>query len=533
MVTGLWKKRSARSLLRGAGCTALLALMLINGCASHPQLLPVEQRTPIDRKVVEYPSGYVLKTLVRGVTAGSAIAFVNDDGPYKGSLLVAETGVENDSPRIYGWKSDGSFFNVYPRQQRIPLAQLVQQGEIYPPIGGIIAAQGQIFVTHRDNHGRGVVSSVGFDGSVRTVIADLPAQGDYSVTDIAIHPITGRLYFGMGSATNSGVVGIDNWDWVTRYPDFCDSPSPINEIKLLGYKFFTRNPNAGLFGGDDNVGTAPFHPFGKNSQLRIRKANNEKPTSAIYTISPSGGDPHVWAFGIRLPRGLAFDTVGNLFATDDGMELRGTRPVKDDPDSLLKIVRDTWYGWPDFSADLSPISEQRFQEPDLISRSGYPELSALIDHSSSSLANPAQYRDKLLYSVFPSQSGAAKLDFVPLSGPFKDMRGSVILAMSGDRAPLSTSGRPISSIPGRKVVRVDMENRRFEEFIHNTEGVPASKLGRNVDALERPVDVKFGPDGKLYILDYGEMRIREGREHVSEGTGKIFVLEPIDAPPAQ
>lgn len=512
---------------------ALSMILLHSGCVSGPTLLPVDQRKPIDRKVIEYPVGFVLKTLARGLTAPSSIAFVKEDGPYQGSLLVAESGVDGHSPRIFGWKADGAYFSVYPRSQKIPIPDFFRSGnEIYGPIGGMVVTQGQIFVTHRDERGRGVVSAFTFDGAMSTVVADMPSQGDNSLTDIAVHPISGRLYFGQGSATNSGVVGIDNWDWVTLYPEFCDLPNV--PIKLLGYKFVSRNPRAGFFGGDDNVGTAPFHAFGKGSQLRIPKAANDKPTSAIYTISPSGGDLRVWAHGIRLPRGLCFDEHGNLFATNNGMELRGTRPVKDDPDALIKVIPGTWYGWPDFSTDLHPISDERFTEPDLVSRSGYPELSFLVDHANSTgISSPATYRDTLLFGVFKALSGAAKMDFVPGNGPFREKRGNVIVALWGDRSPFATSGRPLRELPGRKIVRIDPDDpaKKMDEFVRNTEGVPASMLNRNTEAMERPIDVKFGPDGRLYILDYGKMEMRDARERVVTGSGRVYVLEPIDQPP--
>jgi glucose/arabinose dehydrogenase len=376
-----------------------------------------------------------------------------------------------------------------------------------------------------------LVSSVGFDGSMTTLVAGLPAQGDYGPTDIVVHPTTGRLFFGMGSATNSGVVGLDDWQigWVQRHPEFCDQPA--TNLRLLGYKFFTPNPNAGIFGGADNVGTGPFQPFGSSNLLRIRKAANDKPTSAVYSLAPTGGDLRIVAQGIRLPRGLAFDEYANLFATDDGMELRGTRPVKDDPDSLLKVIPNTWYGWPDFSADLKPISDTPFQPPtELLIRSGYPELSFLLDHATSGLSNPSSYRDTLLFGKFPSLSGASKMDFVPAGGPFRDYRGSAIVALSGDRSPFATSGQKLRTPVGFKVVRVDLDAKQVDDFIKNTEGVPASKLGGSAEALERPTDAKFGPDGKLYILDYGRMEMRDGHEKIVPGTGKIFILETAEPP---
>jgi len=42
--------------------------------------------------------------------------------------------------------------------------------------------------------------------------------------------------------------------------------------------------------------------------------------------------------------------------------------------------------------------------------------------------------------------------------------------------------------------------------------------------LERPIDVKFGPDGSLYILDFGQMEMKNGKPEVKRGTGKIFKL---------
>ena len=514
--------------LRALVGLVVIMLPLLAGGAGGPMLVPVGEQKAIDRKLVEYPAGFELKPYVRGITAGSAIAFVNEDGEYKGSMLVAESGNGGNQPRVYGWKPDGTYFSVYPHGRQIPTFGILRRGnEIYGPIGGMVVTQGRIFLTHRDAAGRGMLSSLGFDGTVTTIVADLPAQGDYSVTDLAVHPTTGRLYFGLGSATNSGVVGIDNWQvgWVKKHPKFCDRPW-VN-LKLFGYRFDTKNPNAGLLGGDDIAVTAPFQAFGSSNQLRIRKAPNEKPTSAIYSVAPTGGDLRVEAHGIRLPRGLAFNEYANLFATNNGMELRGTRPVKDDPDALLKVIPNTWYGWPDFSADLVPVFDSRFQPPlEMILRTGYPELSFLIDHASSGLSSPASYRDTLLFGVFPSLSGAAKLDFVPASGAFRDYRGNAIVALSGDRAPFASGGQKLRTPVGYKIVRVDLDGKRVEDLVRNTQALPASRLGK-IEALERPTDVKFGPDGRLYILDYGTMEVRGGREKITTGSGRIFVLEPV------
>lgn len=517
--------------LRSFPRIALLAALLLLcgqllGCATGPTLLSADQRQPIDRRLVEYPAGYQLTPHVTGLTAPSAIAFDANR-----SLLIAESGADGREPKIFGFKETGEYFQIYPTGRRLPfgLDRLDPGFRLYGPVGGMIAEHDKVYVSHRDRDGKGVITAFDYQGNPTTIVSGLPAQGDYGVTDIAIKPSNGRLYFGVGTATNSGVVGIDNWarGWVRRHPDVADHSA--QDVKLLGYRFDTPNPKGGLLGGDDIAVTAPFQPFGRSNQTRI--PGTEKPNGAIYSVSPTGGDLRVEATGLHNPRGLAFNDFEQLYVANTGMELRGTRPIKDDPDVLLRLVNGAWYGWPDYSADLNPIGDRRYQPPvDMIIRHGYPDVSALIDHAASGLSMPDK---RLIYASFPQFSGAAKLDFGPSSGPLREFRGKAILALSGDRAPFANSGRRLKGPIGHKVMMVDVDRRRTEEFIYNTEDKPASRLGDGVMALERPIDVKFGPDGALYLLDYGQMRMKEGQEDVAPGTGRIYRLTevPEEAPP--
>jgi hypothetical protein len=135
--------------------------------------------------------------------------------------------------------------------------------------------------------------------------------------------------------------------------------------------------------------------------------------------------------------------------------------------------------------------------------------------------------------VFPSLSGAAKFDFAPATGRFKEFRGNAIIALGGDRAPFATSGRTLKSPVGYKIVRLDPDTRQARDFVRNTRGGPASRAaskakGKATVMLERPVDVKFGADGKMYILDYGRVDMKNGKPRVKAGTGRLFVLEPIE-----
>lgn len=506
-----------------------MSLLFVGGCAVQPTFIAEEIRTPIDRAIVEAPGGYDISTAVRGLTAPTAFTFVHEEGTYKDTILIAESGAAGAEPHIFGFNFRTlTEYTVYPQSPRIPLLGILRRGKrIYGPISGLAISQGRIIVAHRDQAGLGVISAITFDGDITTLQADLPAQGDYGLTDVAVNPTTGRIWFGCGSATNSGVVGQDNFDdgWARKFAEFCDLV-PQN-IKLLGLKFFTKNPRAGFFSRDDNVGTGPYQPFGKNNELRIHSDPLGKPTSAVYSISPLGGDLKVEAWGIHVPRGIGFDEYSNAFVTNDGMEMRGTRPIKDDPDSLLKIAEGAWYGFPDFSTDLNPVSDKAYQPPqEMIERNGgYPEIAALVDQSASGLSNPSAFKSSLFWGSVPTMSGASKFDFAPGAGAFHEFTNSVIVALFGDRAPFASGGQLLTESPGYKVVRFDTLTKRVEDFVRNTKQMPASKIGFGVEALERPIDAKFGPDNRLYILDFGRMEMRKGHEKIYPGTGKIFVVQ--------
>ena len=514
------------SIARTLGCLAIAAA--ITGCSSGPTLLTADKRTPIDRGVVERPLGLELTTFIPNLTAPTSIAFATDEGPFKGSIVIAEGGIDGREPHIFGFKPDGTRFNIFPKNTNFLIRITAPEPPIFAPIGGIAIHDGEVFLSHRDAEGRGVISAFPIaGGKPRTVVSDLPAQGDFSVTDLAFHPTNGRLYFGLGAATNSGVVGIDDWQmgWPRKKPNVCDLPAV--DLKLLGYRFDTRNPTGGLLGGDDIAVTAPFQPFGTSKKLRIAKSTTDKPTAALYSISPGGGDLRIEAHGIRYPRGLAFNEFGNLFVSNDGMEMRGTRPVKDDPDAVIRVPPGggTWFGWPDFSTDLVPITDARFQPPaEMIVRTGYPEVSYLVDHQGSGLIPPD--RPTLVRGVFPSLSGASKMAFVTDQPGFDAAKGDLLVALSGDRFPFATNGVQLKGPIGFKIMRLDPDSKEASDFVYNTSQLPSSKDKNDALAIERPTDVKFGPDGALYIVDLGQVEYRGGKTAVKDGSGKILRLAP-------
>jgi len=512
--------------------TALILLALLPGCARGPRNLLAMSQPTIDRSIIETPAGFQIRVAADGLTAPTAICFDPD-----GILYVAESGVSDDSPRIVGFRNDGTSFNVFPTGRQIPLPFFKTGFRLHGPIGGMVFHNDRLYVTHRDVNGKGVITAFAPDGSSHaTIVADLPCQGDYSVTDIAVRPGDGRLIFGVGSATNSGVVGLDNWTigWVRKHPNFCDQLA--TDVKLNGYRMDSKNPLAGLFGGGDETAvTGAFQPFRQGYLTRIAKASNGKPNASIYSCDPAGGDIQIEASGMHHPVGIGFyPNYSRPFATNQGMELRGTRPIKDDPDSFVRVIPGSWYGWPDYSTNIQKISDTRFQPSrQMIQRTGYTEISPLIDEVTSGLRNKLVDPDLAVRGVMPSQTGASKFAFAPENGPFKQFFGSAIIACFGDRAPFSTSGMKLAGPTGFKLVIVSVDEKKVADFIVNTQREPASRIRKRPVALERPIDVKFGPDGSMYILDFGVMRMKEGKMDVRKGTGRIFKVSPETVPATQ
>jgi hypothetical protein len=110
------------------------------------------------------------------------------------------------------------------------------------------------------------------------------------------------------------------------------------------------------------------------------------PNNAMSTIRT-----HAWGF--RNLIGLAWNKkTGQMYAAENGYDVRGSRPVKDNMDATLKVKEGVWYGVPDFSAGREPLTDPKFEVPDslqaMVVVNGRPQgknLGFVIDHRASGL----------------------------------------------------------------------------------------------------------------------------------------------------
>lgn len=393
----------------------------------------------------EIEQGYELDQVIGGLSYPTSLAF----GP-SGELYVAEAGFTYPfiykTSRIYRLE-DGD-------------KQVVAEG-FNGPLIGLLYHEGGFLVTHR-----GALSRVEMDGTVTDLVTGLPAYGDHHTNHIVVHD--GKVYFGQGTVTNSGIVGKDNlviFGWLAKHSDGHDTPA--HDVRLSDHVYKSINPLNPL----KRVETGAYQPLGQVGAAGQVVPGQLKSNGVIYRCDPDGGGLEVFCWGLRNPYGLALDPSGRLLVLDQGADKRGSRPVES-PDALYELKEDAWYGWPDFFAGR-PITDYVEDEQFLLQ--DHPECEQPIHR-------------------FEKHSSSVVLDF-STNDQF-GYAGQAFVAQYGTEAPFTTGGKPLSA--GRSVVRLDLATGTEYPFFRST---TVAGIGRGPN---RPVFTKFSPDGtSLYIVDHG------------------------------
>jgi glucose/arabinose dehydrogenase len=430
-------------------------------------------------------AGYRVELVASGLTYPTSIAF---DGDGRAHVVEAGYSYGEDwtTPRLLRIERDGE------------LTEIARGERNGPWTGAVFHEGGAFYVAEGGTLEGGRILRVAADGSTRVIVADLPSRGDHHTNGPAIGP-DGAIYFAIGVATNSGVVGEDNakFGWLHRVPDFADVP--CEDIELAGTNFESEDP----LGDRDAVTTGAYVPFGTGT-TRGQIIQGQLPcTGAILKIQPDGSGLEVVAWGLRNPFGLAFSPAGELYVTENSYNVRGSRPVFGAGDLLRVIRAGTWYGWPDYHGDRR-IDSARFRAP------GEPIPELLF----------ARYPNEppAAVAVFPVHASANGLDF-SRSNAFGFV-GEAFVAEFGDMAP--DTGKVLAPV-GFKVVRVDPHTGVIEDFAVNRgeRNGPASAIGGG--GLERPVAVRFDPPGTaLYVVDFGVMTMGEHGPVPRPETGAVW-----------
>ncbi len=445
--------------------------------------------------------GYKMEPVLWNLTLPSTITF--DDN---GSMYVAESGYSyggfHPAPRILKMDPMGNVSVVADRQLNGPITDIEFDKK-----------NATLYVSHR-----GIISSVDLTGRVKDLIVGLPSMGDHQNNQIAFGP-DGKIYFGQGTVTNTGVAGEDSYayEWLKTSPMLHDIPA--QNITLTGQNFPTVNPLTPE-NLHDYATTGAYVPFNQSTFNGQTIKGDVKCSGCIISANENGTDLKVIAWGLRNPYGVAFTADGNkLLVTNNGADERGSRPIANDFDKVYQIDLSNssagspkYYGWPDYFNNSEPVNNNsKFLSAsspnDQLPRSlikDHPPVGKPLSLLGEGVAATQIAVSKNSSFGFPNMAFVGEFGTAaPLIHPF---------AQITQKQPGFTP-----DITGQKVLLLDPKTGNFSDFISL----------KNIDKNFRPTGVKFNPQGdSLYVISNGKFEITtdvpgpfSGLDHYKTGKG--------------
>lgn len=488
MASVAWGVVCAAAILLGPGCYSIRT----SSGGGKTSFTPPRFVNPAD---VAVPAGYRVELIAQDLTYPTGIAF---DG--EGRVFVTEGG--------YSYGEDWVKPRLLRLEEGVGPPTLIAEGTNGGPWNGVFFHAGSFYVAEGGVLEGGRILRVSQQGEMSVLIENLPSVGDHHINGPVVGPDE-MIYFTVGTASNSGVIGPDNEEmgWLQRWPRFHDLPG--EEIILRGRNFESENMRQG--NRRKKAVTGAFSAFGESTTAGERIAGATLASGSVIRLPLDGGDPEQVAWGFRNPFGLAFSADGRLYLTENGYDNRGSRPVWGAADLLRRVEPGQWHGWPDYSGDR-PLTDPFFSPP-----GGKPPGFLLEQHPNHPPPAIAQL------GVHSSSNG---LDFSPVEFGYE---GQAFIAQWGDLAP--TVNKVLQPI-GYKVIRVDLPTGAVADFAVNrgSRNGPASKIGGG--GLERPIDARFSPDGRaLYIVDFGVVTMEGRIPRPHRGTGVIWrIVKEEDRP---
>ena len=361
-------------------------------------------------------------------------------------------------------------------------------------------------------------------GDVTPFITDLPT-GDHPSEQLAFKG--GWIYWSQGSTTNSGVVGRDNGGGTDQQDIPCRDITLSDNVfdsgggvKTSGYSAFgVQRPGKVVKAFE----SASHHGVCDGAILRARLHSSEPDTTI---------EPYSWGYrngyAIRFAP-LDHALAGEMLVGENGADERGARPSNNVPDNY-HVARKAddggpdYHGWPDrygfLSSSQAVYNAVGGPGDDLCVHDASQPSTCTADSLKKILAETVPTKDVL---AFPPQeitspiateaadSSVTGIDFVPDSfvrSPVE--KGAALYAMEGDfgfSTPNATSpahevGHNVKMInfskPGRPLAL------SISEFAHNNTFDQAFVSG--IHGWNRLTNLRMGPDGCAWVVDYGAVR---------------------------
>jgi hypothetical protein len=557
--------------LGGAAGVALIMPVAVQANNTVPNpICPAEfaNFNPTLPSSINVPQGYDVSVFASGLNFPTGLAFRRTGGTFEVYVLESGHGLpsaagcnDEGSPLVGGTFGAANPFTpdikVYSNNGTLlrTIGKPTSTGDGFQPSGPAVdigfergLEGGRLFATDSNqathahngqNNSSRIVTVDPITGHVTPFITGLPT-GDHPTEQLAFD--AGWIFWSQGSTTNSGVVGRDNGGGQNQ-PDI-----PCQDVVLSGNNF---DSGGGVF----TAGYSPFgvtHPKGFVVPAFTGAMHHGVCDGAILTAQLNAFDPastiQPFSWGYRNGYAIRFAPEdhalkGGLIVGEDGPDERGARPSNNAPDALhlAQMNKDgtpDYHGWPDrfgflasTQAVFNPIggpADDLWPDVAKIQKEDVP-IRDVLDHPPQKITAPL--------ALEAADSSFTGIDFVPNSFVREPVqRGAALYALEGDfgfsppnSRATDPAGEPFVHEVGHEIKLLNFSavegplQLQIQEFARNSTGDQAF-ITENLNAFNRPTNIRFGPDGCAWVADYGAVRDLGGGEPFGPGTTTIANL---------
>lgn len=525
---------------------------------------------PDNGKDIVVPEGFTVSVFASGLNMPTGIAFLGNSKKFQ--VYVLESG--HGLPSVCNEQGSFGSGDFDPKNPFTPDILVFDQSgnKVGTPLGKPNAAGtgfqsagpavdiafenglngGRLFATDSNqathaagqNNSSRIVTVNPMTGKVTPFITGLPT-GDHPTEQLAFKG--GWIYWSQGSTTNSGVVGRDNGGGTNQQDIPCENITLSQNVfdsgggvKTSGYSPF----NVARPGATVGAFESALHDGVCDGAILRAKLNAAHPDDTI--------EPFSWGYRNGYAIRFAPDDhplAGGLLVGEDGPDERGARPSNGAPDGLHLAKQNAngtpdYHGWPD-RFDFLPSSQAVFNpiggtSDDLCVPANNPPSNCTPASLALILTEDVPIRDVLAFppqeitsplAIEAADSSFTGIDFAPKSfveGPVE--RGAALYTLEGDfgfSPPNATAPAPEV---GHEVKLINFDQKSDKPLALQIRGFARNKTGdqafiSNISGFNRPTNLRFGPDGCAYVVDYGAVRDNGPDTHfVGAGNGPLVQI---------
>jgi glucose/arabinose dehydrogenase len=526
--------------------TGPLAVAALLGAAAVAAA-PAQDKRPAmrdyDPDAIRLPPGYAVEPFATKLNFPVDVAFGDS-----GEVYVAEAGLHTYGVKKPHHATPAEVVQLLPNGTKktvydtvVPLAEVRKHDSskdmpegLIPPITGLTFHKGKLYVSHRSR-----VSVLDpKTGAFKTVVNGLPAWGEFQ-NNKPVFDRDGKLVFFLSTQGNSGVVE-EHWMKVINLLGKKNAREvPGEDIKLAGVNYPVPVEDPDTPGVADKKLTGAFMPVGVESKPNQLVKGETVCNGAFFRCDPDGSNLERIAWGFRSCFGYRFAPDGRLVCTQNSANPMPPRGLWWDYECVYEVVKGEWYGWPDYFSGI-PITDPRFKVHK------EPEKFVLTEETRKKLLNGKERPRQPLARLKPHAAAEGMVfgrrefgidpekilvaEFGPVVGAFKGK----MLYPEGVQPPGKEKQKPAPAEPapdnpppdvdfdwpGFKVQVVDLKTGRAEDFLANK--FPGPATAGTGHGLERPIQLEWGPDGALYVVDFGVVSLTPTGMMAHPWTGAVW-----------